>query len=133
MKIRQGFVSNSSSSSFVIFGKECGYGSEGEIYGLGKYVNEGQDFFKVTPEIRDLINKIPEEFQCEVLDQIRFYQVFQKIEESDTVSKKNLPEKFEVISFIKDNWSSDSAELFMENYLNGDVLKQMLKKQLFTK
>ena len=54
MKIRNGFVSNSSSSSFLILGNNIdildvtsSMIKEKQIYFLGKYLNEGRDIFQI--------------------------------------------------------------------------------------
>jgi len=55
MKIRNGFVSNSSSSSFLIIGKKCSDLSnltkadiKKGITAIGKYLWEGKDVFNIT-------------------------------------------------------------------------------------
>ena len=63
MKIRQGFVSNSSSSSFVIFCKPISrkdiFSKKNTypIYAQSDYGNEGIEFFELTPEMLDYIAK----------------------------------------------------------------------------
>lgn len=52
MKTRNGFVTNSSSSSFVIIGKRVKDYNEVDLskaryVALGSYLNEGQDVFEV--------------------------------------------------------------------------------------
>ena len=62
MKIRQGFVSNSSSSSFLIIGRQVQFSDikDGDlVYIKGKEFNDGEDVFKLTPEIKKILdNKI---------------------------------------------------------------------------
>lgn len=58
MKIRTGFVSNSSSSSFVLIGNSIllkdvteELVSTNKIYVFGSWLSDGQDIFRITPEM----------------------------------------------------------------------------------
>lgn len=75
MKIRNGFVSNSSSSSFIlIYDKTCVIDDLNEMISYiknhpntypifyGDEINEGQDAFILTPEQESLIRKFPDRF-----------------------------------------------------------------------
>lgn len=75
MKSRTGFVSNSSSCSYIIRYKEGGLlmGAQEilsyiqsrkscHLYILGKLVNEGRDYFYLTPKHKDLILRFPEQW-----------------------------------------------------------------------
>jgi len=61
MKIRQGFVSNSSSSSFVIMGIErdldyiMNHEMKNKVIMFGEYLSDGMDVIELTPEIKEMI------------------------------------------------------------------------------
>lgn len=58
MKTRNGFVSNSSSSSFIVVGKKIDKSeikSHGHVWLIGSEYGEGTDAFELTPEMQDII------------------------------------------------------------------------------
>ena len=59
MKIRNGFVSNSSSSSFVLICRQRNSIDEAEVgdMAIGGYLSEGIDFFKLDDEMIEVIKK----------------------------------------------------------------------------
>lgn len=59
MKVRCGFVSNSSSSSFLIIGESIQFSDikDGDlVYVEGRKLNDGVDVFKLTPEIKKVLD-----------------------------------------------------------------------------
>ena len=85
MKIRNGFVSNSSSSSFVIFGKTIKRGhitpellEQGRIYALSyKYCDECVDFFEINQAMFDMYRQYGGE--------LSFYEVEEMLCEGGTI------------------------------------------------
>ena len=130
MKIRNGFVSNSSSSSFILFGKQLDLDSltKKDLVGkriviIGKELYNGKDIIELTPSILKEIEKIRKEGKFWYTENV--YEVYHSITDSDycgwEFSKKELmeklPEKFTIYEFEKDNWTTGSdLEAFVDNY-----------------
>ena len=135
MKIRQGFVSNSSSSSFIIIGKEINILDvkfnilkEKEIIALGKSLNDGQDVFKVK-----------------TVEQLAFLKALKKIGNDDFIffdscafdsdsysgELKNIPQdgKLKYYTGEKDYHSSESINDLKYRYDEYDETK--LEMQIF--
>jgi hypothetical protein len=124
MKIRLGFVSNSSSSSFIVVGSKLSHGDAfrqaeelikaGRLYAEGSWCCEGVDFFKVTQEMWDVYEKGVKGF-------FEFFDVQLVGEEYGKIKKDDIPgDEFEVHVFDVDNHKTVSIEDFKDRYAEDD-------------
>jgi len=128
MKIRNGFVSNSSSSSFVIIGKRLSakeadekLSSGNSITVRGKTLSDGYDVFTLIPEMRMLIPKSSVYFLHDQYG-MEFFETYLKIDTDMNleISRDSLPEKFGVFSFEIDYHSTESVDDFKNRYLDEE-------------
>jgi len=133
MKIREGLVSNSSSTSFVVFHNKIGaydlfymYPSvkdfpENKYYFYG-HEDTGIDFFPITKEIFKLIGENLNQF-----DTATFYDVFliESVESDKGFSKKSFvdmttkfPEQFRMAIIDIDHYLTTKIKDFKQKYLN---------------
>ena len=127
MKIRNGFVSNSSSSSYIIIGNKISFNDikledieHKENYVLGKDLCKGVDFFPLT---KDIFNEMHKNTSCLSSSyEMSFFEVYHKIyfEEFDIhkMKKDELPEEFEIFVIEKDDHSTETKEDFIGNYID---------------
>lgn len=125
MIVHNGFVSNSSSSSFVVLGNKLPFrvsmeilkklSSEEKLYALGKNLYEGDDFFKMEV---DMLKVWEENFPKVYFEFIEINKI-QKAGEK--IHKKDIPMNGCEIYFIeKDYLSIDNLENFIERYGDDD-------------
>jgi hypothetical protein len=117
MKNRVGFVSNSSSSSFVIIGEKLDFlpnEFEKDLLGVGSYCDEGVDIFPITKELFELIKK-----SIELEGNLEFYKgKGYDAEAGGIIKKSSLPDKFSVFGFQKDYYCTNSVNDLLERYNN---------------
>jgi len=114
MKIRAGFVSNSSSSSFVAVVKKIIFQNiENSKYDVFVECDggEGMSFFKLPKEIYDYLKKE----QPKQMVGLRFYQVVIAKDDGDTISMKelkNVPDDFVIYGGERDYNDPETVEDF---------------------
>lgn len=117
MKTRNGFVSNSSSSSFVILGKKINVEDLKNVKNpklLGGYINEGQDVVTLDSEKIELIEKFGLKSDWIIIDSYKEIDG----ESGGRMSKDDLPEgDIDIIGIKKDYYCTEDINEFIEDYI----------------
>ncbi len=136
MKIRIGFVSNSSSTSFVVIGSVLSYSEaldraeelirKGRLYIDCGEINDGTDFFPLTKEMWKSYNTYG---GCN--DGMTLYDV-QKIVENGKIRKDDIEgDEFEVFSMEIDYHGCETLKDFQDRYLDmpPDLIPEEIMKK----
>jgi hypothetical protein len=129
MKIRNGFVSNSSSSSFIVvcnpinkddFDEDAfkEYCKTHNIWVLGQYLSEGYDFFELESKYLNLID--------DNLDKMKFLEVIHQVNNDDNelvLTKQQLLDfalldAITIKSIEVDYHETDNVDTFINRYIN---------------
>ena len=133
MKIRQGFVSNSSSSSFVAVARELNIGDikledilNKNIVSFGSYLSDGVDLIRIKDENMLKFFKLFPSYSNDYDDgDFSFYQIVKEDESSISLTKESLEDGVEyiILSEEKDQHSTYDFEYLIRRYSTIDPNK----------
>ena len=125
MKVRLGFVSNSSSSSFAILCRSMDFDKIENLKNIsvvGDYFEEGEDYFPLTKEIFDYMKEHKDDVNLKF--DFEFYEVFVEASDGESeIKKSSLPNEFIIKTMKVDQNGTSDLEDFIENYVKKDEMK----------
>jgi hypothetical protein len=118
VKVRNGFVSNSSSSSFTIICKEVTL-DEAPDFALNNWYSpcsEGEDLIELNNEMIEYLKKAP----YEDTRGFHYYVEFSRHENGRVIKRDSLPEEFTIISDEFDYHNSVTLSDLISRYRLGE-------------
>jgi len=122
MKHRNGFVSNSSSSSFIAIGKTVTLDEinlKKQTIFIGEYLNEGKDIVEVTPSLLKRIKQAEKE-EHKIKGWYKFFEVQMSVTSEESLKfpvDVSFKKGTEIFSCEKDYRCTESVDEFIEKYI----------------
>lgn len=124
MKIKKSFITNSSSTNYIMLAKQVSYynvlkDESREIWCMGKWLDGGIDLFMLTQPMKDLLKQIKPEM---VSYEVNFYEVFGIQFENGEICLKCIADRPDIkdlhaIGGECDQNSTNTVEDFVREYV----------------